>query len=91
VPGAVLDSCALPDDHAAGAKRQEPLGAADSLDMLSAGALSAGALAAGARLAGLVVAAGVLHAATAPPMEPASIKASKMRLIIWESSVAWQG
>jgi hypothetical protein len=50
--------------------------------MLSAEVLSAGVLAAGARLAGVVVAAGVLHAATAPPMEPASINASRMRFII---------
>jgi hypothetical protein len=78
---------------------QDALGSADGLSagMLSAGALPAGALSAGVLdtgvvlESGVVVEAGVLQAATAPPRLAASVKASRIRLVIREPPLSGQG
>ncbi len=66
---------------------QDALGIADGLsdgssDGLSAGVLETGVLDTGVLEIGVVVAAGVLHARTAPPRLAASVRASRIRFVI---------
>jgi hypothetical protein len=75
---------------------QDALGIADGLsdgssDGLSAGVLETGVLDTGVLEIGVVVAAGVLHARTAPPRLAASVRASRIRLVIWETSMIGAG
>ena len=62
-----------------------------SAGVLSAGVLDTGVLAAGVLEIGVVVAAGVLHATTAPPRLAASVRASRIRLVIGGPPLAGQG